>query len=151
MCVAYLNERNSEKAKEILDFVDTKNTPLARFHGVMDSIESWAKRTKYRGCQFINMVAEVPDRNSALREQGHLHHDWAKELVLKLTKELIASDKRRYGNLNAKDVTEAYITHLTGAIALAGVRYRIQSCPRGREAGIGLMLEQPAALNSLPR
>lgn len=97
MCVAYLNGRNSEKAKEILDFVDTKNTPLARFHGVMDSIESWAKRTKYRGCQFINMVAKAPDRNSALREQGHLHYDWEKELALKLTEELIASDKRGTG------------------------------------------------------
>ena len=121
LCLAYLKERNSDEAQEILDFVATRKTPLARFYGVMDSIESWAKRTEYRGCQFINMVPEVPDQNSALRKQGHLHYDWAKELVHKLTKELIASDKNKYGKLNANDITEAYMTHLAGAIALAGI------------------------------
>jgi AcrR family transcriptional regulator len=121
LCLAYLQERNSEEAKEILDFVSTRKTPLSRFYGVMDSIEPWAERTEYRGCQFINMVPEVPDRNSALREQGHLHYDWARELVRKLTKELIASDRKKYGKLNAGDITEAYMTHLAGAIALAGV------------------------------
>jgi AcrR family transcriptional regulator len=121
LCLAYLQERNSDEAKEILDFVATRKTPLSRFYGVMDSIEPWAERTEYRGCQFINMVPEIPDRNSSLREQGHLHYDWARDLVHKLTRELIASNKKKYGKLNADEITEAYMTHLAGAIALAGV------------------------------
>jgi AcrR family transcriptional regulator len=134
LCLAYLKERNSNEAQEILDFVATRKTPLARFYGVMDSIESWAKRTEYRGCQFINMVPEVPDQNSALRKQGHLHYDWTKELVHKLTEELIASDKNKYRKLNANDVTEAYMTHLAGAIALAGVYNQLWPIKSGIKA-----------------
>ena len=134
LCLAYLKERNSEEAQEILDFVATKKTPLARFYGVMDSIESWAKRTEYRGCQFINMVPEVPNHGSALREQGHLHYNWAKKLILKLTNELIESNRKKYEHLNAEEIAEAYMTHLAGAIALAGVYNKLWPIKSGIKA-----------------
>lgn len=134
LCLAYLKERNSEEAQEILDYVAKQKTPLGKFYGVMDSIEGWAKRTEYRGCQFINIVTEVPDQKSAIRVQGHLHYDWARDLVFKLTTELIDSDKKRYGQLDAKDITEAYMTHLAGAIALAGVYNEVWPIKSGIKA-----------------
>jgi AcrR family transcriptional regulator len=134
LCLAYLKERNSEEAQEILAFVAKQKTPLDKFYGVMDSIEGWAKRTEYRGCQFINIVPEVPDQNSAIRAQGHLHYDWARELVFKLTTELIDSNKNKFGQLNAKEITEAYMTHLAGAIALAGVYNEVWPIKSGIKA-----------------
>jgi AcrR family transcriptional regulator len=134
LCLAYLKERNSEEAQEILAFVAKQKTPLDKLYGVMDSIEGWAKRTEYRGCQFINIVPEVPDQNSAIRVQGHLHYDWARELVFKLTTELIDSDKKKYGQLDAKEITEAYMTHLAGAIALAGVYNEVWPIKSGIKA-----------------
>jgi AcrR family transcriptional regulator len=134
LCLAYLKERNTEEAQEILDYVAKQKTPLDKFYGVMDSIESWAKRTEYRGCQFINLVPEVPDQGSNLREQGHLHYDWARELVFKLTNKLIDSDKKKYGQLDAKETTEAYMTHLAGAIALAGVYNEVWPIKSGIKA-----------------
>jgi AcrR family transcriptional regulator len=134
LCLAYLKERNSEEAQEILAFVAKQKTPLDKFYGVMDSIEGWAKRTEYRGCQFINIVPEVPDQNSAIRAQGHLHYDWARELVFKLTTELIDSNKNKFGQLDAKEITEAYMTHLAGAIALAGVYNEVWPIKSGIKA-----------------
>jgi AcrR family transcriptional regulator len=121
LCLAYLKGRNNDEAGEIMDFVNSKTTPLERFFSVMEAQEPWAIRTKFRGCQFINMVPEVPDLDSPLRAEGHRHYDWAQELVLKLAGDLIESDSAAYGRFDADELTEAYMTHLAGAIALAGV------------------------------
>ena len=104
-----------------------------RFYGVMDSVEPWAIRTKFRGCQFINIVPEVPDEASELRKQGHAHYDWAKDFVHTLADELIASDKK-YKHLKADELTAAYMTHLAGAIALAGVYNDIKPIQDGMNA-----------------
>ncbi len=121
LCLAYLRDRNSEEAAEILKFVESKRTALTRFFGVMDAMEPWAVKTQFRGCQFINMVPEVPEQDSELRKQGHLHYNWAQNLIKKLATELIDSDSKRFGHLNEKDLSDAYMTHLAGSIALAGV------------------------------
>jgi AcrR family transcriptional regulator len=121
LCLAYLKGRNNDEAGEIMDFVNSKSTPQERFFSVMEAQEPWAIRTKFRGCQFINMVPEVPDLDSPLRAEGHRHYDWARELVHQLAGELIESDPAAYGRFDADELTEAYMTHLAGAIALAGV------------------------------
>jgi AcrR family transcriptional regulator len=121
LCLAYLKDRNSRETREILQFVHSKRTPLTRLYAVMDSMEPWAIHTKFRGCQFINMVTEVSDPASDLRKEGHRHYDWAKGLIRKLAVELIASDSTKYKHLDANSLTDAYMTHLAGAIALAGV------------------------------
>jgi AcrR family transcriptional regulator len=121
LCLAYLKGRNNDEAGEIMDFVNSKSTPEERFFSVMEAQEPWAIRTNFRGCQFINMVPEVPDQDSPLRAEGHRHYDWARELVHKLAGELIESDPAAYEQFDVDELTEAYMTHLAGAIALAGV------------------------------
>ncbi len=125
LCLAYLKERNAREAAEILDAVESRRTPLTRFLAVIESMEPWAIRTDFRGCQFINMVPEVPDEKSPLRQEGLRHYDWARKQVRALAVELIASNKRKFGHLDAGVVTNAYMTHLAGAIALAGVYHEL--------------------------
>ncbi len=134
LCLAYLKHRNAQEYKEITDFVNSKRTPRTRFFGVMDSMEAWAVRTKFRGCQFINMVPEVPDHSSELRREGHLHYDGARALIRKLAQELIESDPHEYGHLDANTLTEDYMTHLAGAIALAGVYNELWPIKNGMSA-----------------
>ena len=62
-----------------------------------------------------------------LRAEGRRHYTWARELVERLATELIESDAEKYGHLDATALTEAYLTHLAGAIALAGVYNEL--CP----------------------
>ena len=131
LCLAYLKNRNAKEAAEIMEFVNSKRTPLNRFFAVMDSIEPWAIGTKFRGCQFINLVPEIPDQNSDLRKEGHSHYDWARDLVHRLATELIASDAQKFGHLNPTNLTEAYMTHLAGAIALAGIYNKLWPIKNG--------------------
>lgn len=134
LCLAYLKSRNAREAAEIMEFVSSKRTPRSRFLAVMESMESWAINTRFRGCQFINMVPEVPDPTSALREEGRRHYTWAHELVEKLAGELIESDPEKYGHLDPTALTDAYLTHLAGAIALAGVYNELWPIKNGIKA-----------------
>jgi AcrR family transcriptional regulator len=121
LCLAYLKGTNENEVSEIMEFVNSKATPLERFFGVMEVMEPWAIRTQFRGCQFINMVPEVPDVDHPLRKEGRRFYDWAKTLVHNLGEALIESDSKTYRHLDVDELTEAYMTHLAGAIALAGV------------------------------
>ncbi|MEM7143860.1 MAG: TetR/AcrR family transcriptional regulator [Verrucomicrobiota bacterium] len=134
LCLAYLKDRNAREAEEIMTFVNSKRSPLTRFYAVMDSMEPWAINTQYRGCQFINMVPEVPDHTHELRKEGHRHYDWARNLVHQLAQKLIDSDPKKYKHLNADDLTESYMTHLAGAIALAGVYNKLGPIKSGMKA-----------------
>lgn len=125
LCLAYLKDRNTRDAEDILKFVRTRRTPRTRFLAVMESMEPWAIQTDFRGCQFINMVPEVPDVNSPMREEGQRHYDWARKQVRELAGELIDSDRKKYGHLDADEVTNSYMTYLAGAIALAGVYHEL--------------------------
>ena len=141
LCLAYLKDRNSEEAAEILAVVESRRKPLTRFYAVMDSMEPWAIKTQFRGCQFINMVPEVPEQDSELRKQGHAHYNWAKNLIEKLATELIASDPDAYGHLNERELTEAYMTHLAGSIALAGVYNELWPIKSGIKAVRRLVMQ----------
>jgi AcrR family transcriptional regulator len=121
LCLAYLKGTIENEVSDIMEFVNSKETPLERFFGVMEVMEPWAIQTQFRGCQFINMVPEVPDVDHPLRKEGQRFYDWARELVHKLAGELIESDPVAYGRFDADELTESYMTHLAGAIALAGV------------------------------
>jgi AcrR family transcriptional regulator len=134
LCLAYLKDRNDREANGISQFVQSKRTPLTRFYAVMDSVEPWAIKTRLRGCQFINMVPEVPDPASDLRAEGHRHYDWAKALVKKLAGELVDSDRKKYGHLDPAKLADAYITHMAGAIALAGVYHDLWPIRSGIKA-----------------
>ena len=134
LCLAYLKRRNAHEAAEILEFVNAKRTPRNRFLAVMESMEPWAINTKFRGCQFINMVPEVPDHTSALRAEGQSHYTWAREFIHQLATELIESDPKTYGHLEANALTEAYLTHLAGAVALAGIYNELRPIKNGIKA-----------------
>lgn len=125
LCLAYLNDRNTRDAEDILEFVRARRTPLTRFLAFMESIEPWAVQTDFRGCQFINMVPEVPNVDSPLREVGQRRYDWARRQVRALAVSLIDSDSEKYGHLDADEVADSYMTYLAGAIALAGVYHEL--------------------------
>ena len=121
LCLAYLKERNAREALEIETCVYSRRTALTRLFAVIEALEPWAKETGFRGCAFLNMVPEVPDVSSPLREEGKRHYDAVRALVLRLAEELVKSDKGKYAHLDAKKLSEDYMAIFTGSIALTGI------------------------------
>jgi AcrR family transcriptional regulator len=125
LCLAYLQQRNLAELTAIKEFVARKRSPRSRFLGVIESLEPWLEATKLRGCGFLNMVAEIPDMRSPLRQEGKQHYTSLHAFIRELTTRLIDSDKQRYGKLNAGVVADDYMVIIGGAIALVEIHHDI--------------------------
>ena len=56
---------------------------------------------------------------------GREVYDLVREQVARLADELIASDTRKYGHLDARELTSDYMVAFTGAISLAEIYHAI--------------------------
>ena len=121
LCLAYLQDRNTSEYESIASFVNSRTSPKGRFMAVIESIQPWLEESSMRGCAFLNMVAEIPEPSNRLRRMGVLHYNMVRDLVRNLAQDLIDSDVKAYGELNADQLANDYMVILAGAIAMAEV------------------------------
>ena len=125
LCLAYLNGAKEAEMLYLQQSISSAEGPLNRFLSVLQSAESWLLSTKFRGCHFINIASEIPDQKSPLRKVGQEIYDYISSQVEPLAEELIASDKEKYGDLDAKKLTNDYMLLFIGAIAMAEIYHAI--------------------------
>ena len=125
LCKASLQILSERELNFIDSYISTAKTPEARFMAVIQTLEPWAKDTKFRGCAFINIAAEIPDEKSPLRKVGTRLYDEVRLRIKKLTEELIASDKNKYGHLDVEKVTEEYFMAFASSTGLIGIYHAI--------------------------
>ena len=123
--LAYLEHVKDGELTHIEKTIQSAKGPLERFYAVIHSLEPWMLDTDFRGCGFINMVAEIPDPKHPMRKVGKDIYDKVHTQVETLIKDLIASNTKKYGHLNVKELTGEYMVAFTGAIALAGIYHGI--------------------------
>lgn len=125
LCQASLMVLSDNEIRFVDEMIASKTKPLDRFFAVIESLAPWATSTNYRGCAFMNIAAEIPDAKSPLRKVGRRLYDQIRDRVEKLTEELVQSDNKRYGHLDVKTVSDAYMSLFAGAVALAEVYHDI--------------------------
>jgi AcrR family transcriptional regulator len=123
--LAYLKQGKEVEIAHVDNTVRAAKGAVARFLAVIHSLEPWMVDTDFRGCGFINMAAEIPDPKHPFRKVGREVYDVIRQRVETLAEELIASDAKRYGHLDAKVLTSEYMVAFTGAVALAGIYHAI--------------------------
>jgi AcrR family transcriptional regulator len=123
--LAYLKQVREGEVEHVEKYIRAAKGPLERFFAVMRSLEPWLQETEYRGCGFINMAAEIPDPKHPLRKVGKEIYDEMRARVETLAGELIASDPKKYGHFDAKELTKEYMVAFTGAIALAEIYHAV--------------------------
>jgi AcrR family transcriptional regulator len=121
LCKAYLVGVADLELKTLDDMLKTLKDPVSRFTSIIESLHPWLLDTDFRGCNFLHMVAEVPDAQSPLRKEGKRLYDGVRERATVLTHELIESDSKKYGHLVAEDLINEYMLIFSGAIALAEI------------------------------
>ena len=119
LALAYLKDLHAQEAGNLLAFVNKWKKPYDRFLSVIKWIEPWIKSNELRGCGFLNMVSEVPDKRSPLRKMAKKHYETLGGLIAQLTQELVNSDPKRYGHLDISAVTDSYLIAVIGAIAFS--------------------------------
>lgn len=118
LCMAYLEAMSINEQHFVDDAIANAKTTTDRFLSVIESLEEWAQMTEFRGCAFLNIASEIPDPNSPLRKVGKRLYDIIRSRVEGLTQELIQSDQKKYGHLDADKLTNEYMGVFTGAVAL---------------------------------
>lgn len=131
LCLAYLQDRNTSEYAAIHAFVQDQVTPRARLLAVMAAIEPWLTTNALRGCVFLNMVAEIPDPDHRLRQEGRSHYDRLRRLLSRLAQELISSDPERYQHVDADKLADDYLVILGGAIAMAEIYHDLWPARQG--------------------
>jgi AcrR family transcriptional regulator len=125
LALAYLQQLKDTEIVHVDNSIQAAKGRVNRFLAVIRSLEPWLLDTEFRGCAFINMASEVPDPRHPLRKVGREVYDFVRGRVAALAEELIASDARKYGLLDAKELTREYMVAFTGAIALAEIYHAI--------------------------
>ena len=134
LALAYLKDLHAREAGNLLDFVNKRKKPYDRFLAVIRWIEPWIKSNKLRGCGFLNMVSEVPDKRSPLRKMAKKHYEVLGGLIAQLTQELIDSDPKRYRHLDVSAITDSYLVVVVGAIAFSETNQDARPSRRAVEA-----------------
>jgi AcrR family transcriptional regulator len=123
LAAAYLKAAHAEELVYLDQFLAAETEPLGRFLSVVASIRPWLIDHDFRGCPFINIASEVPDPNDRLRKVGVQLYEDVRKRVENLATALIASDRKKYGRLDAWKVSHAYMLILAGAMALAEINH----------------------------
>jgi AcrR family transcriptional regulator len=125
LALAYLLQLKESETVYVDNTIRAAKGRVNRFLAVIRSLEPWLLETEFRGCAFINMASEIPDPRHPLRKVGREVYDVVRERVAALAEELIASDARKYGHLDARELTSEYMVAFTGAISLAEIYHAI--------------------------
>jgi AcrR family transcriptional regulator len=121
LAVAYLEAARREELAYLDRCEASEAEPLGRFLSVAASVGPWLVEHDFGGCPFLNITAETQDGDDRLRMVGVTLYGEVEDRVRRLTKELIVSDPKRYGHLNARAVSREYMVIVAGALALAGL------------------------------
>lgn len=119
LCLAYLRERARVDLGQVKDIIQAQKTPRKRFFAFMEGLGSWLPETQFRGCGFANLTVEVLDPKSPLRKEVIYHDDAFRSILRDVSRDLIASDKAKYGHLDVEGLADYYYLLVEGAISAA--------------------------------
>ncbi len=82
--LAYLKEARVAWFAGITAMVDKKQSPAERLLAIYDFLEQSMLANQFRGCRFINMLAELGTEGAAMQEQIREHKEQLRRYVRKL-------------------------------------------------------------------
>lgn len=95
---AYLAHRSSQWRAHLQVVLDaTDPTPRAQLRAVFGALGRWFAEPGFRGCPFINAVAELPDPSHPAVPVAAQHRAWVLELLTQIAREAGARDPEPLG------------------------------------------------------
>ena len=113
--VAYLQFRRQQDLTMIKTAIRQEKTAQDRYLIIIILVGKMLSESNYRGCRFLNVIAELHDRDNplvkeALRYMENLH-DIIQDVVVDLK-----DSQKKYNSLDVDRVTEMYHLLITGTI-----------------------------------
>ena len=116
LCLGYLEERTRHEIELMEETMKAAKTPRDRYLAIIrhagDRIRSW----DYRGCGFMNMLAEIPNAHSPIVQASQAYIDATRSLIATVVEDLKESSPE-YAHLDVRSVADAYYLCIAGAIS----------------------------------
>jgi AcrR family transcriptional regulator len=106
LCVAYLEKRHQDWFNWLRVEVEKSEEPLARLLGLFTFLELWLANNDFRGCAFLNIMAEFPSPDHRIRQLVVDHKDTLQDYITQLINSL---DISASGNNSAHLVNTIYL------------------------------------------
>lgn len=126
LCLAYVKHTAEQESSHLKDEVARRRTPLSKYMAAIEILEPWLIETNFRGCPFLNMVPEVREHGSPIRQVGASFYSAHQTVIEQTVRELIDSNPKKYSELNAKNVAKEYMMIFAGAVALCEIFHSIE-------------------------
>lgn len=90
--------------------------PRERLLGLFDFLKARKQKTGYRGCAFLNVVAEIPSPESPLRAQAVRHYDAFRAIVGRLVEAYASAERPALSQEDRDDLAEGVVLLFQGAL-----------------------------------
>ncbi len=94
--VAWLKKRHATWNSWLKAKLEEVKSPKAKLLAIFEFLESWMEECEFRGCAFLNTLAEVPDRDNPMRREIAAHKKDLQELIQSLASEHFAGKSGAY-------------------------------------------------------
>lgn len=83
-----LHTRNLQIREDILGFINSYHTPLAKLKAVFEWHKAWFQSPSFHGCMFIKAIDEYPNVHSTMRIAAKEYKIWLKSIIADQLREI---------------------------------------------------------------
>jgi len=116
LCLGYLTERTRREVEMMNVSFSNLTTPRERYSAIIRHVEGRIKSWEYRGCGFMNMLAEFPDASNPIAEISKQYINSNRAMIKSVVKDLKNSSDE-YAHLDVQAVADSYYLLIAGAIS----------------------------------
>ncbi len=110
--IAWLKAANDNWNAAMAEKLDKANSPRDKIIALFSMLEDWIKTSDYRGCAFLNSLAELPQPEGLMREVVREHKESLRAEVVGLTRAHFSDKSKVYAD------HKAYVIYLLFEAAL---------------------------------
>ena len=97
--IAYLKTAREEWFAGLADWTSKKSSPKQKLLSCFDFLEYALRMNEYRGCKFINILAEIADSSPLMRQQIIEHKTKLKDYLKDFVNQALPADASGKANL----------------------------------------------------
>ena len=116
LCATYLADSHQRRIQSLEHYLAPLADPRTRLLGLFDFLKEWKEQSSYRGCPFLNIVAEIPSTDSPLRAQALRHYDVLRATVDRLVEAFAVTYRPALSPEETKQLSETLVLLFEGAL-----------------------------------
>lgn len=117
IAVAYLIARHAMWMGKLNECVSRKKHKEGKIVGCFDYLSEWLNEVDYRGCGWQNIITDLPESHTKIRDQAILHKNELRDWIHNVLKE-----ENKYSDKEAENLGDEVLILIEGAIILSQIQ-----------------------------